>query len=53
MDRKRPDGREYYGADSPAIIQLCLQCTRNDCHNCLAYLKKKEKALRRKMEKEK
>lgn len=41
----------YFGADAPEIIQLCLACTKETCTNCMDWTKKKAKAARKREEK--
>lgn len=41
MGRRKADKNDFYGMDSPEVIQLCLACTRPSCTNCISYRMKK------------
>lgn len=40
----------YFGADGPEDIRLCLTCTKSSCTNCIAWRRKKVKAARKREE---
>lgn len=43
MTKTRAEREEYYGGDVPELIQMCLECRRARCVDCLETMPAEEK----------
>ena len=44
MTKTNAERKEYYGADVPELIRMCLECRKPRCNNCINEMSNDEKS---------